>query len=652
MTPGEVANRARQELRKWLERVRPWGSAGPPPPRVARQVEALLEAASRDADAVRWLAPADAAERLDAAERIMSGRFDLLGYKDLDFGDPIDWHLDPVSGRRAPRVHWSRIDPLDAQRVGDVKVTWELNRHQWLVTLAQAYALGNDERYAERLVHHLESWMDQNPLGQGINWTSSLEVALRLIAWCWVLRLLGRSPALPAILPRLVRALSAHATRIERFLSYTYSPNTHLTGEALGLCYAGGTLGALAPAARWRAVGTKILAGELERQVSPDGVHFEQATGYLRYTVEIYLHWLLLNGAKVPAGVPERVQAMLDCLLCLRRPDGTMPSMGDADGGWLLPLVGRRADDLRGVFAPAAAWFRRGDYAWAAGGPMPETAWLLGLRGVAAFAALAARPPDAPASRRLAAGPDGGAWAVLRSDWQDRAHQLIFDAAPLGCPISSGHGHADLLAVQATFFGEPIVVDPGTCSYADKTWRDHFRSTAAHSTVTIDGRSQAEPDGPFSWRQRPAARIGRWLSEPTFDVVSGWHAAYSSPAEAIVHRRTVIFWKPQRFVLVDDLRGTEPHRVELRFCLAPGAWVERRGPWARILGAGGAGVDIGAFAPGVPLELRIEDGWFAPDYGQRVPAPIVVFSARARLPLRIVTHLVPRTRPCVESPAS
>jgi hypothetical protein len=652
LTASEVASRARQELSKWLERVHPWAGGHVSSADLDRQVRALADGPGPDGAGLKLLAPADIADRLDAAERLLAGRFDLLGYRDLHFGDPIDWHLDPVSSRRAPLVHWSRLDPLAFQRVGDAKVTWELNRHQWLVTLAQAYALSGDERYAEALVGHLDAWLSANPLGQGINWSSSLEVALRLIAWCWVLRLARRSPALPALLPRLVRALSAHAGRVERYLSYTFSPNTHLLGEALGLCYAGATLGALAPAARWRALGARVLATELGRQVSRDGLHFEQATCYHRYTVEIYLHWLRLTGGAVPPGVAERVQAMLDCLLALRRPDGTMPGMGDADGGWLLPLATRRPDDVRGVFAAAATMFRRADYAWAAGGPAPEVLWLYGARGAAVFEALAPRPPVAPPSRMLAAGEDGGAWAVLRADWDARAHQVLFDAAPLGCPASSAHGHADLLAVQASFFGEPIVVDPGTFTYAERSWRDHFRSSAAHSTVTIDGRSQAEPDGPFSWRRRPAARLGRWQSEASFDVVSGWHAAYASPDEEIVHRRTVIYWKPRRFVLVDDLRGAAEHRIDVRFCLAPGAWVERRGPWARILGAGGAGVDIGAFAPGAPLELRLEEGWVAPDYGQRVRAPIVVFSARARLPLRIVTHLVPRAMPCVESPAS
>src|SRR5579871_4829347 len=67
---------------------------------------------------------------LHQAEKIRRRRFDLLGYHDLDFGDPIDWHYDPVHNKRAPRTAWYQIPYLDFDQVGDHKIVWELNRHQ------------------------------------------------------------------------------------------------------------------------------------------------------------------------------------------------------------------------------------------------------------------------------------------------------------------------------------------------------------------------------------------------------------------------------------------------------------------------------------------------------------------------------------------
>src|SRR6516162_541984 len=73
------------------------------------------------------------------SEKICCHRFDLLGYEDLDYGQEIDWHSDRVHGKRAPRALFYKIPYLDFASVGDVKIIWELNRHQHLVTLAKAY---------------------------------------------------------------------------------------------------------------------------------------------------------------------------------------------------------------------------------------------------------------------------------------------------------------------------------------------------------------------------------------------------------------------------------------------------------------------------------------------------------------------------------
>src|SRR5207245_7623569 len=102
--------------------------------------------------------------------------------------------------------------------------------------------------------------------------------------------------------------------------------------------------------------------------VLPDRVYFEQSTCYQRYTAEIYLHFVILaerTGVAVPDGVRERIQQSLDFLLAIRRPDGSIPQIGDGDAGRLLPLTPGPPDDFRGLFSTAAAVFGPSDYAWA-----------------------------------------------------------------------------------------------------------------------------------------------------------------------------------------------------------------------------------------------------------------------------------------------
>ncbi|HEY3303134.1 MAG TPA: alginate lyase family protein [Candidatus Binatia bacterium] len=670
----EIAYRGRQEANKWLERVGVNGNGelsfharDGNPDRTALLVrDRFHEVGPRRffAGAAGDETPDLASEKMAhaceqtiaAADEICRGRFDLLGYRGLSFGAPIDWHLDPVSGQRSPLVHWSRVRPLDPAMVGDSKIVWELNRHQWLIHLGIAYRLTGNARYAEAFAAYLVQWMQANPPGIGINWASSLEAALRIVSWSWALSLFRDSEELsPELFAALLEGLSLHAAHVEKYLSYYFAPNTHLTGEALGLFYAGVLYPELPWAGRWRDLGARILIEQSGRQIFSDGVYFEQSTCYQRYTAEIYLHFLILserNRLAVPAEVGERLERLLDFLVAVRRPDGSVPQIGDADGGGLAPLAIRQPDDFRGVFSVAAAFFRRADYAWAGGGPTPESLWLLGPAGLKSYQRLEPAPPQTERSRVFA---DGG-YVVMRSGWRRDSHHLIFDAGAVNGP-KSGHGHADLLSIQCSVFGEPYLVDPGTyCYTADAEWRDFFRGTWAHSTVTVDGLGQAAPAGPFDWKAHPSARLRRWLSTEAYDLADAAHDAYGEISDPVVHRRRVIFVKSRYWVIVDDIQGGATHRVEVRFQFAPMKVAIEPANWVRARGQRGQALLVRPFAT-APFQMDLVEGsvdpiegWFSPDYGRRVPAPALIWSAAVRLPLRVMTLLFPLEHPSAPCP--
>jgi len=647
MGPAELVVRGRQEVAKWTDRTFPVHRG--------RSIPTLrltpLAAQRFFPGAVDEHTPETIAGRyrvLDTAQPLLEGRFDLLGYRGLRFGEPLDWHLDPVSGRRAPLVHWSRLNPLDATVVGDSKVVWELNRHQWLVRLAQAFRFTGEERYAAAVAGHISEWLEANPRSMGVNWASSLEIAFRLISWCWVLHLLrGSRKVTDGLRARVLESLCSHAVHVERYLSSYFSPNTHLTGEALSLVYASVVLEGLPEAERWSRVGRAILDQECVRQILADGTYFEQSTCYQRYTAEIYLHYLLLaqaQGLEVPPEVRERVAGLLDALLTLSRPDGRMPQIGDADGGWLLPLDVRGPDDARGIFSTAAVVFRRSEYAWAAGELAPETIWLMGPAAVEAFDSLRAAPPAAGPSQVL---PDGG-YISMRSGWKRDADQVILDVGPLGCPFSSGHGHADLLSVQCTFGGRPYIVDPGTFQYTgDEGRRAYFRSSAAHSTVEVDGTGQAVPTGPFSWRSRPSARLVSWRNGAVLDVAEGEHRGYEHLPGAVVHRRKVILVKGGFCAVVDDLIGSGEHRLDARFQFAPMPLTLSSGGWATAGETRAAHLFVRAFST-VPVKAAVAEGvvsprqgWVSSHYGRLTPAPMLIYTLMSELPVRLMTLLVP-----------
>ncbi len=676
MDAAEIACRARQGASRLIDRAVAGSGAvpalgrvlatGAPPSvrelRAARDGFAAHAAdrffpGARDAaigPLLRQRFPDAVAGTCDGAEAICAGWIDLLGYERLRLDRPAEWHRDVVSGVDAPLVHWTRLDPLDSGAVGDSKVTWELSRHQWLVTLAQAHVLTGDPRFRSEIRGRLQDWVRANPYGAGINWTSSLEAAYRLISWCWVLALLpplqrDEDGAPSRLLDELLPLIWMHAHHVERYLSEYFSPNTHLTGEALGLFYAGVLFPEFADAARWRDRGFRILVRQGEQQIAGDGVYFEQSLHYQRYTIEIYLQFLILarrNGISVPQALADRVERLVECLLHLEQGGGRLPAIGDTDGGTVLPLQRRAPDDARGVCAVAAVHFGRGDFAWMARGAAPEIAWLFGRPGLEAWDALPAAPPAGPASTVFR---EGG-YVVLRDGWHDGSHRMILDVGPLGCPVSGAHGHADLLSVVCSASGEDYLVDPGTfCYTASPEWRDHFRGTAAHNTLTIDGEDQARPAGPFAWETRPAATLHVWRSTVEYDFADASHAAYARPGRPLHHRRRVLFVKPLGWIVVDDVVGGTPHRLTLRFQFSPRRVTLHDG-MALADGRDGRGLWLLPVAA-QPMRAELQTGsvdppagWISRHYGERQPAPAIAYELAPRPPVRLATVLLPVTR--------
>jgi len=525
-------------------------------------------------------AAADAAARGD---RIIAGDYDLLGHRGLRFdpadgggrsrsaGSPIrvvDWHLDPIAGRRAPRACWADVPYLDPS-CGDHKVIWELNRHQHWIALGRAYWLTRDAKYRDRVVAELGSWLDANPPLVGINWASMLELGLRSISWVWALNLFADADAESddSWLVDLILALDRQLVHVERNLSYYFSPNTHLLGEALALYVCGRTLPQLAASGRREALGRAILTAQIDRQIEADGGHAERSTHYHRYTLDFYCLALAVARLTSDDEAVERFVAAVSRLAFAARlladDYGFMPHIGDDDGGVLLPLTGRPADDVRASLAVAAALTGRGDLRI---GPAPEEAlWMLNGVSAAEFG----RREAGVEPMRSSALPETG-YYISRSDG---GNHLVIDGGPHGYE-NGGHAHADALAITLSVRGLPLLIDPGTACYTvDAALRDRMRSTALHNTVTIDGRSQSLPRGPFHWTHVANSRVLAWHANDGFDFFDGSHDGYA-PLE---HRRRVFALHGDLVVIADLVAGAGVHAASAHWHLDPRWSVDMRG---------------------------------------------------------------------------
>jgi len=649
MSADEVRTRISQEVSKRLDLALFHVHLAPPMLRIRPLPETSAQfffgkdrdEMSHRAALLRAQLPHEADAIIHEADDICRHEFSLLGYDKIDYGPIIDWHSDPVHGKRSPLKPWFKIKFLDFNEVGDHKVIWELNRHQHLVTLAKAWLLTGNKAYPTELVKQWYSWRQANPYPVGINWASALEVAFRSLSWLRVRSLVAGCPEIPAAFQTdILLALQSHGRYIRRYMSTYFSPNTHLLGEAVALFYIGTLCPEIPGAKLWRKKGWRIVLEESNRQVRPDGVYFEQSLYYHVYALDFWLHARHLaqeNGVIIPEPFDIVLRKMLDVVQALSEL-GPPEGFGDDDGGRVFNPRRNQVACMTDPLALGAILYGGDDYTPAV---TEEAIWLFGDKSVEATKK---RRPRAVVSRAFTAGG-----IYLLNDDESVPQQLMIDAGPQGIG-HSGHGHADALSLRFSLNGQRVLVDPGAyCYISPGPERDWFRSTGAHNTVRVDNLDQAVPDGPFAWNSIPRVKVETWLNRQTFDYFVGNHDGYRRLADPVLHRRFVFHVKGGLWFVRDLAEGAGSHLFESFWHFAPEFEVrEERG--AVFAESGSPGKTDRAvlsllFAGEPGWKIEISESWVSRAYGSKEVAPMVRASAHAKLPQECGVLLLPTTQP-------
>jgi hypothetical protein len=673
MTPQEIAHRLRERMRRETDRLRfRAGSERNTDDELAMLIDrhgSSLKSYFQSEPAVRFYAsthdrPAaadfirtnfpDWLERtIQQAGVLCEHRIDILTFKDISLEGDIDWNRDPISGFQWPRRYWADYD-LIHHAPADAKIIHELNRHQHLPRLAKAFFLTGDEPYASEAVGQMESWIEQNPKWHGVNWQSSLELAIRCISWLWTLVLLLPSESLTeSSLRRICKSLFAQLDHIYRYPSTYTSPNTHLIGEASALLMAGILFSELPRSSAWRDFGSHTLVREMQRQVPEDGVYCELSSYYHSYVVDFYLQVLTLsqrNSVFLPDWVWNRLSRMVEFVMYLTRPDGTIPLLGDDDGGRALALASTDYRCFADGLCSAAVTFARGDFKFQAGGFREESFWLFGPEAWPTFNSLPAKPP----SEMSRIFQDSG-YCTQRSGWGKGDTHVTFDFNGLGSP-SGGHGHADALSITMFSNGHDFIIDPGTSVYnAAPNWRKFFRSTSAHNTVVVDGMSQSKPGHTFAWKTKANVRLRQQIALSELDYVDAEHDGFTA-ATGITHRRRLVFVRPNYWILLDDLCGRGEHDISFLYHFAAEAKLailgdEKRGDVDCRASIGAAGLQLMMYgsdatrAEAVCGEKSPIQGWASLRYGDRHPSPVLKASMTGPAPVSMMSFLVPTNEP-------
>ena len=333
----------------------------------------------------------------------------------------------------------------------------------------------------------------------------------------------------------------------------------------------------------------------------------------------------------------QRLCAMADSAAAMLDEQLRPPRQGDSDEGRALLLDAPMANSWPSLLALAGALVGRLDW-W----PQPPADARSSIIG--AFTSVKDHMKGRP-SRRPSRFADAGV-TLLRTTGENEIWCRC-DGGRHGYLSIAAHAHADALSVEVRYAAVDILADPGTyCYHGERTWRSYFRSTIAHNTAELGGRSQSREAGPFMWVHHARAReieviddgdIARWTAE---------HDGYASLDPPALHRRSVLLDRASRSIdIVDEIEGGS-HEIRLAFHMGPEVHVELKESYA-VLDWSAASIP-GAARLELPAGLRWSLhrgetapilGWYSVGLGQRTPAFVLLGGGRCVPGTLLITRL-------------
>lgn len=553
-----------------------------------RPIDALARGLSSEEDWTRSRRRAEAAR---------SGHFTFLS-EAVDLGRPIAWE--------APRQ--SQL--------------WRYQLHYGAYLLDLVVSRPDDWHEVEAV---MSEWISACRLGEAQDPWHPFVVSERVVNWLFAIQL--GAPSAEAVSENVWRSLAEQTTFIGRNLEEDVGGNhllKNLKAMSIASCVWQGTT-----ADSWRNRHVAAFDRELAAQLLTDGAHYERSPMYhslvLSDAIEVVFA-LRLGGYAVPESLADSVRAMAAYLPTITHPDGEIALFNDSV-----------LDE-----APPASNLQ-----------------------AAADTALGA-PPDAPLSVRhalLAAAvttPCGfRATSVERAATEDGgiAHVPVLGGRGLllldvgrACPDDlPAHAHADFFGFELSVDRHRLLVDSGVGEYAEGPWREYYRSTRAHNTVSIDEVDQIECWGSFRVARRARVLDRVAIKGPHLSGVEAWHDGYTRLADPVQVGRALVALDDRAWLVLDDIRGTGAHTWESYLHAAPDAEATLAGPDHALLTADEQRLTIAWFGVSgaymVRGQINPRQGWHAPEFGRHLPAWVLTMRGQSTGSMRFGYVLAPDLEP-------
>ena len=407
----------------------------------------------------------------------------------LNYGNPINWQLNPITGKCCSEDEkWFKIADFDVNR-GDIKVIWEASRFSHFITLARAYILTKDEKYYKAFSVQMKDWLVHNRYGYGANFKCGQECSFRmvnaLLAYS-VFRGFGVTNDddennVKELIDRCYRKVLSNF-----FYAYRCIKNNHTISELMGMI-----VGAwCCKDERQLEKAYRFLDEVIDEQFAADGGYKQFSFNYHRLVLqdlECIISISEKTGKKLNQRSLDKIKKSAILMFQCQDASGDMPNYGSNDGALIFPMASCDYRDFRPTINAMYA-LTEGKQLYGRGKHCEELLWFSKGRTLEEY-------ETAEIKRESSSFEDAGIftlrgsrfWAMLvANDYHSR-------------PAHMDQNHFDMWSE-----GRNIFCDAGTYSYASEQGRALVENQN-HNTALIPGKKQMSSRGPFliyDWTRR------------------------------------------------------------------------------------------------------------------------------------------------------
>ena len=557
------------------------------------------------------------------ADKLCNHIFNLLGSGDINLGERIKWNEDFKTGFIWENKFYKYIKTVDLNNNADVKVPWELSRFQHISTLGQAYLLTSDLKYALEFKGQIEDWIKKNPVEMSVNWTCTMDVAIRACNWVVGYYFFNNCPKInKEFRNKYNKALYLHGEYIYKNLEKAeqYNGNHYLSNLAgliwLGLYFTNFKYDkgdSKNNPKIWLNFGLKEFEKEMKNQVNPDGTDYEASTAYHCLVTELFFFTSILcskNNFTFSEEYRDKLERMIEFIMNITKPNGYIPLLGDMDSGRFIILsdygnLDKR--DFRYLIALGGEYFNRSDFRFYSSNNDNQTPlWC--------FENISKIKEKLPINLKSKAYKDSG-YYILRNN----KICIIIKCGPNGINGNGGHTHNDQFSFELNVFGRDFIIDPGTYVYtADYKLRNLFRNTCMHNTLQIENLEQNsfEEREVFAINNETKAQLLNFNN----NYFKGRHYGYKDKAGIIVEREVKL---EDKKIIINDFVIKDNKNLKyknfIRFHLDKNVEIEKKYDYI-ILTNGKVRIKLFNLQKN---EYNIKKSWVSKEYGIKEETKII-----------------------------